>query len=196
MGCHLLLQVIYGAVVKESACQCRDIRDLGSILGLGRSPGGGNGNPVQYSCLENSMDRAAWGGYGPWDHKESETTEHTQGPNSHTYNRRWILYHWVSRETFSSVQLLSRIQLFVTHGLQHARPPCPSSTPGVYSNSSPLSGWCHLTISSSVIPFSSRLQSFPAQGLFKWVSSLHQVAKLLEFQLQHQSFQWIFTDFL
>jgi len=50
------------------------------------------------------------------------------------------------------------------HGLQHARPPCPSPTPGVYSNSCPLSWWCHPTISSSVIPFSSHLQSFPASG--------------------------------
>ena len=48
--------------------------------------------------------------------------------------------------------------------LQHARLPCPSPTPGVYSNSCPLSRWCHPTISSSVIPFSSRLQSFPASG--------------------------------
>ena len=52
------------------------------------------------------------------------------------------------------------------HGLQHARPPCPSPTPGVYSNSCPLSWWCHPTISSSVIPFSSHLQSFPASGSF------------------------------
>ena len=52
------------------------------------------------------------------------------------------------------------------HGLQHARPPCPSPTPGVYSNSCPLSQWCHPTISSSVIPFSSCLQSFPASGYF------------------------------
>ena len=51
------------------------------------------------------------------------------------------------------------------HGLQDARPPCPSPTPGVYSNSCPLSQWCHPTISSSVVPFSS-LQSFPASGSF------------------------------
>ena len=50
--------------------------------------------------------------------------------------------------------------------LQHARPPCPSSTHGVYSNSCPLSRWCHQTILSSVIPFSSCLQSFPASGSF------------------------------
>ena len=50
------------------------------------------------------------------------------------------------------------------HGLQHARLPCLSPTPGAYSNSCPLSRWCHPTISSSVIPFSSHLQSFPASG--------------------------------
>ena len=52
------------------------------------------------------------------------------------------------------------------HGLQHARLPCPSPTPRAYSNSCPLSQWCHPTISSSVIPFSSCLQSFPASGSF------------------------------
>ena len=53
------------------------------------------------------------------------------------------------------------------HGLQHTRPPCPSPTPGVYPNSCPLSLWCHPTISSSVIPFSSCPQSFPASGSFQ-----------------------------
>ena len=53
------------------------------------------------------------------------------------------------------------------YGLQHARPPCPSPTPGVYSNSCPLSWWCHPTISSSGVPFSSSLQSFPASGSFQ-----------------------------
>ena len=53
------------------------------------------------------------------------------------------------------------------HELQHARPPCPSPTPRVYSNSCPLSWWCHPTISSSVVPFPSCLQSFPASGSFQ-----------------------------
>ena len=53
------------------------------------------------------------------------------------------------------------------HGLQHTKPPCPSPTPRVYANSCPLSLWCHSTISSSVIPFSSCLQSFPASGSFQ-----------------------------
>ena len=52
------------------------------------------------------------------------------------------------------------------YGLQYARLSCPSPTPGAYSNSCPLSWWCHPTISSSVIPFSSRLQSFPASESF------------------------------
>ena len=81
------------------------------------------------------------------------------------------------------------------HEPKHARPPCPSPTPGVHPNPCPLSWWCHPTILSSIVPFSSCPQSFPAsgsfqhQGLFKWVSSSHQVAKILEFQLQYQSFQ-------
>ena len=53
------------------------------------------------------------------------------------------------------------------HGLLHARPPCPSLTPGVCSNSCPLSWWCHPTISSSIIPFFSHLQFFPASGSFQ-----------------------------
>ena len=53
------------------------------------------------------------------------------------------------------------------HGLQHARPLCPSTTPGVYSNSCPIGWWCHPAISSSVIPFSSCLQFFPASGCFQ-----------------------------
>ena len=53
------------------------------------------------------------------------------------------------------------------HGLQHARPPCPSPIPGVCSNSCPSSLWCHPTTSSSVIPFSLHLQSFPASGSFQ-----------------------------
>ena len=74
----------------------------------------------------------------------------------------------------SSEQVLSSVQFnhsvvsnsLWPHGLQHARPPCPSPTPGVYSNSCPLSQWCHPTISSSVIPFSFCLQSFPTSGSF------------------------------
>ena len=67
------------------------------------------------------------------------------------------------------IQFSSVAQLCLTvqpHGLQHTGLPCPSPTPGAYSNSCPLSRWCHPTISSSVIPFSSHLQSFPGSGSF------------------------------
>ena len=93
------------------------------------------------------------------------------------------------------VQSLSPDWLFTTHELLHTRFPCPSLSPRVGSNTCPLSQWCHPTISSSAIPFSSCFQSFPAQGLFQ-VSSSHQVTKVSELQVQHQCFQWIFrVDF-
>ena len=76
------------------------------------------------------------------------------------------------------------------HGLQHARLLCPSPTPRVYSNSCPLSWWCHPTMSSSVVPFSSCLRSFPASGSVPVSQFFTSVAKVLEFQLQHHSFQW------
>ena len=61
-----------GSDGKEPAC---NVGDSGSIPGLGRSPGEGNGNPLQYSCLENSMDQGAWWAIGPWGHKELCTAE-------------------------------------------------------------------------------------------------------------------------
>ena len=70
-------------LVKNSHASAEDTRDMCSISGLERSPGEGNGSPLQYSCLENSMDRGAWQNRGdsPWDHKESDITEH---PHKHT----------------------------------------------------------------------------------------------------------------
>ena len=85
----------------------------------------------------------------------------------------YLTYMWSSVQFSCSVVSDS----LWPHGLQHARPPCPSPTPGVYPNSCPLSRWCHPTISSSVVPFSSCPQSFPASGSFKWVSSSHQRGK-------------------
>ena len=77
-----------------------------------------------------------------------------------------INYSYVHLKSISSVQLLNCVWLFATHGLQHTRLSCPSLTPGACSNSRPSSRWCQPTISSSVIPFSSCLQSFPASGSF------------------------------
>ena len=75
------------------------------------------------------------------------------------------------------------------HESQHARPPCSSPSPGVHSDSRPSSQWCHPAILSSVVPFSSCPNPYQHQNLFQWVNSLHEVAKVLEFQLQHHSFQ-------
>ena len=108
---------------------------------------------------------------------------------------RWESYPWLSSSVQFSHSVVS--DSLQPHGLQHARLLCLSPTLGVYANSCPLSRWCHPTVSSSVVPFSSHFNLSQHQGLFNCVSSSHQVAKILEFQLWHQSFQWIFrADFL
>ena len=80
-----------------------------------------------------------------------------------------IFYYWDFIQHSSSVQFSCSVvsDSLRPHGLQHTRPPCPSPTPRVYSNSCPLSRWCHPTMSSSVVPFSSCPQTFPASGTFQ-----------------------------
>ena len=96
---------------------------------------------------------------------------------------------------FVVVQLLIHAQLFATPWTAARQVSCPSPSPRVCSNSCPLSWWWHPSISSSVIPSSPTFSLSQHQDLFQWVSSSHQVAKVLE--LQHQSFQRIFRiDFL
>ena len=99
---------------------------------------------------------------------------------------------WNARTHLRSVQFSCSVvsDSLWPHESQHARPPSLSQTPGVHSNSCPSSRWCHPAISSSVVPFSSLPHPSQHQGLFQWVNSSHEVAKVLEFQLQHQSFQW------
>ena len=97
--------------------------------------------------------------------------------------KRRCIKHWTSSVQFSRSVVSNSLW---PHEPQHTRPPCPSPTPGVHPNPCALSWWFHPTISSSVVPFSSCPQSFPASG------SSNQVAKVLEFQLQHQSLHWIF----
>ena len=107
----------------------------------------------------------------------------------HLLHCRWILCCWATREAQSVVRAPKRnrnwnfvvlIEKAVSvqfshsvvpnslqpHGLQLARPPCPSPTPGTCSNSCPSSRWCHSTISSTIVPFSTHLQSFPESGSF------------------------------
>ena len=128
-----------GSDGKESACQCRD---LGSI------PGGRNGNPLQYSCLGNTMESGAW-----WATVHGVTKSQTQ-LSTHA--------HMHVSVQFSCSVISDSLR---PHELQHTRPPCPSPTPGVYSNSCPSSQWCHPAFSSSVVPFSCP-QSLPASGSF------------------------------
>ena len=80
----------------------------------------------------------------------------------------FILLHFSNSTSVSSIQLSRSVvsDSLWPHGLQHARPPCPSPIPGVHSNSCPLSRWCHPAISSSVVPFSSCPQSLPESGSF------------------------------
>ena len=85
-----------------------------------------------------------------------------------SFNRVIILFCVQGRIVISSVQSLSCVQLFATPWTaQHARPPCPSPTPGLHPNPCPLSRWYHPTSSSSVVPFSSCPQFFPTSGSFQ-----------------------------
>ena len=80
------------------------------------------------------------------------------GPNSR------VVIYWGSEGSFICSVVFNSLR---PHGLQHARPLSPSPAPRVYPNSCPLSWWCHPTISSSLVPFSSCPQSFPASGSFQ-----------------------------
>ena len=100
-------------------------------------------------------------------------------------NGRCFLLYFSSNQ-FSPSVMSDSLQ---PHGLQHARLHCPSPIARAYSNSCPLSRRCHPTISSSVIPFFSHLQSFPASGCFQRSQFFASSGKGLEFHLQHQSFQ-------
>ena len=80
-----------------------------------------------------------------------------------------------------------------SHELLHTRLPCPSPSPRACLNSRPSSQWCHPTISPLLSPSRPAFSLSQHQGLFQWIGSSRQVAKVVEFQLQHQCFQWIFS---
>ena len=187
-------------MVKNLPASAGDVRDTSLIPGLGRSLGGGHGNPLQYSCLENPMDRGAW---RATVHSVAKSRTWLKLLSTHAQDICFQSNTSLRKSTWSVVNLERRVVVkallfsyaFKTdvnqllhisrdrqtnqfssvhfsrssvsnslqpHGLQHVRLPCPSPTPGACSNSCPLNQWCHPTISSSVIPFSSRLPSFPA----------------------------------
>ena len=179
-----------GSDGKESDC---NVGDLNLIPRLGRSPGGGHGNLLQYSCLENPHGQKSLVGYTPWGHKESDTMERLSTAQ-HPYLHMFFLL-------FRSVQFSSVAQSCPT--------PCDPmnhSTPGLpIHHQLPEFTQTHVHRVSDAIqpsyPLSSPSPPAPNpsqhQGLFQWVSSSYQVAQVLEFQVQHQSFQWTpRTDFL
>ena len=137
------------------------------------------------------MDREAWTCCSPWGRKESDTSEWLNSSECH-----WILY----------LKMVKTVNFVVCCLVANSCPalcnPMDFSTPGfpvlhylpVCATSCPLSQWCYPTISSSAACFSfSSFSLSQHQGLFQWVSSSDQVTKVLELQLQHQSFQWIVT---
>ena len=190
---------------------------MGSIPGSGSSPGEENGNPLQYSCLENSMDRAAWlatvhGVAKSWTRlKRLSTAERSNRTNWSCFKLRrgnklfdffncneksfCSFFQYIGRmkqgrgriaqlnfhktvgniQTFHKrhnnknvvVQLLSHVQSFGTPWTVARQASCPSLFTKVCPKSCPLYQWCHLTISSSVTPFSSCPQSFLAPGSFQ-----------------------------
>ena len=111
---------------------------------------------------------------------------------------------WITREVHpklsAEVPLVYQFSCSVVsdslrpHGRQHTRLPCPSPIPRVCSNSCPSSRWCHPAISPLLSPSPPALNLPQHQGLFWWVSSSNQLAKVVEFQFQNQAFQWIFIQ--
>ena len=114
----------------------------------------------EFACNAGDCEFSSWAGKIPWGRKWQPTP---------------VFLHWKSLGqrilagySLSSVQVSRSVvsDSLLPHESQHARPPCPSPTPGVYSNSCPSSQWCHPAILSSVVPVSSCPQSLPASGSF------------------------------
>ena len=103
-----------GSSGKEPTCNAEDIRDMGSIPGLGRSPGGENGNPLQYSCLENPMDRGAWRAI-----VHGVTKSQTQLKQLKHANQEYITQRWEKSKCYSwSFTKLTQTCLFNEYCLQ------------------------------------------------------------------------------
>ena len=127
--------------------------------------GKGNGNPLQCSCLENPRDGGAL-----WAAVSGVSQSRTRLKWLSSSSREAIFHTCLSfNVSYCSLQFSCSVvsDSLWPHGLQHTRLPCTSPTPRACSNSCPSSRWCHPTISSSVIPFSSCLQYFPASGSFQ-----------------------------
>ena len=125
-----------------------NVGDLASIPGLERSSGGGHGNPLQYSFLENPHGQRSLEGYSPWGRKESDMTEglstalsSCSAGVSHHSGFSCFRAQALGRSGLSSVQFSRSVvsDSLRPHESQHTRPPCPSPAPGVHPNSCPWS---------------------------------------------------------
>ena len=186
-----------GSGGKESACK---VGDLASIPGSGRSPGEGTSNPLQNSCLENAMGRGAWQTMGGRVGRDWATTWCDVWQSVQKRTKDCLNKH-IRSEFPISVQFSSVSQSYPTLCY-----PMDCSTPGIpVHHQLPEFTQAHVHWVGDAIqpshplssPSPSAFNLSQHQSLFQWVNSSHEVAKVLEFQLQHQSFQWIFmTDFL
>ena len=127
---------------------------------------GRNWRPTPVFSPGESYGQRSLVGHGPWGRRESDTTEVTEHAHKSFLDPEDIWQHFRTELLFSHYVMSNSLR---PRALQHARLPCPSPSPGVCSSLCPLSWWCHPTISSSVSPFFSCPQSFPALGSFQWV---------------------------
>ena len=155
-------------VVNNLPANAQEARDVGLIPGSGRFPWRRKWQPTPVFLPGKFHGQRSLVGYNPRGHKEPDTTEHT---------------HCCS---------FAQSGPPLCNPMDSITPLCPSSSPKVWPSSCPLHWWCHPAILSSDTLFSFWPQYFQNQELFQWVSCSNPVTKILEFQLQHQSFQLVF----
>ena len=122
--------------------------------------------PTSVFLPGKSHGQRSLAGYSLWGHKELDMTEQLNNNNGRLQIQASLVPTVYAKLPYSSVHFNRSVvsDSLRLHEPQHARPPCPSPTAGVYPNPCPLSQWCHPTMSSSVVPFSFCPQSFPASG--------------------------------
>ena len=173
VSCHFLLQCMKVKSESEVAQLCPTLSDPKDCS----LPGSSAHGIFQARVLEwvaIAFSGNTWGDLkfkhqvSPWRTVSQQVLKNNNKQKQRTLGKRENQISRVATLLLAcdSVQFSHSVTLW-PHGLQHTRPPCPSPTPGAYSNSCPLSRWCHPTISSSIVPFSSCLQSFPASGSFQ-----------------------------
>ena len=159
---------------KELAYQCRRHKRCGFDPWVGKIPWRRKRQPTPVSLPGESHGQRSLEGYSQSIGSQRVRNDWNNLACMHkkfsnVFCRYRQVYSKIYVEGHQSVQFSRSVvsNSLGLHGLQHSRPPCPSPTPGVYSNSCPLSRWCHQTVLSSVVPFISCLQSFPASGSFQ-----------------------------